>query len=170
MNKKELSQDEKNIDFVQIYSDTFKNFGDLTKKSPISAQILFFFIQNMAVQNNALSVSLTALSEILGYSKPTLIKAIKVLESDKYIEVIKQGTSNIYVVNEKVAWRRARNQRQYAIFSATVIATSTENTKAIDEFNSGIDRKLRNVPRFNKVKSAEIQQGEQLDLVEAIKE
>lgn len=155
MSKNEVTEDEKNIDFVQIYSDTFKNFGDLTKKSPISAQILFFFIQHMAIQNNALSVSLTALSEILGYSKPTLIKAIKVLENDKYIEVIKQGTSNIYVINEKVAWRKARNQRKYAIFSATVIATSTENTKAIEEFNSGVDRKLRNVPRFQKVKTLE---------------
>jgi DNA-binding transcriptional ArsR family regulator len=149
MSNTALIEDEKNIDFVQVYTDTFKSFGDLTKKSPISAQILFFFIQNMAVQNNALSVSLTALSEILGYSKPTLIKAIKVLESDKYIEVIKQGTSNIYVINEKVAWRKARNQRQYAIFSATVVATSSENQKAIDELNSGRTRKLRNVPRFH---------------------
>lgn len=149
MNKKELTADEKNIDFVQISPETFSNFSELTKKNPISAQILFFLIQNMAVHNNAVSVSYTALQEILGYSRPTLTKAIKILENDRYIEVIKQGTSNVYVINEKVAWRKARNQRQYALFSATVVATSSENKKAIDALNNGATRKLRHVPRLH---------------------
>ena len=149
MNKKELTADEKNIDFVQISPETFSNFSELTKKNPISAQILFFLIQNMAAHNNAVSVSYTALQEILGYSRPILTKAIKTLENDRYIEVIKQGTSNVYVINEKVAWRKARNQRQYALFSATVVATSSENKKAIDALNNGATRKLRHVPRFH---------------------
>lgn len=149
MNKKELAEDEKNIDFVQITPTTFSNFSELTKKNPISAQILFFLIQNMASHNNAVSVSYTTLQELLGYSRPTLTKAIKLLEKDRYIEVIKQGTSNVYVINEKVAWRKARNKRQYAIFSATVVATSSENQKVIDTLNSGTTRKLRNVPRFH---------------------
>lgn len=149
MDKKELTPEEKNIDFVQISPETFSNFSELTKKNPISAQILFFLIQNMAAHNNAVSVSYTALQEILGYSRPTLSKAIKTLESDRYIEVIKQGTANVYVINEKVAWRKARNQRQYALFSATVVATSTENKKAINALNSGTTRKLRYVPRLH---------------------
>lgn len=149
MNKKELTEDEKNINFVQIYPETFRNFSELTKKNPISAQILFFLIQNMAAHNNAVSVSYTALQEILGYSRPTLSKAIKTLEDDQYIEVIKQGTSNVYVINEKVAWRKARNQRRYALFSATIVATETENAKAIQELNSGATRKLRHVPRLH---------------------
>jgi len=55
MNKKELTADEKNIDFVQISPETFSNFSELTKKNPISAQILFFLIQNMAGHNKAVS-------------------------------------------------------------------------------------------------------------------
>lgn len=160
MTKGKLKDEQKNLDFVQIYPETFSNFSELTKENPISAQILFFLIQNMAAHNNAVSVSYTTLQELLGYSRPTLSKAVKTLEDKRYIEIIKQGTSNVYVINEKVAWRKARNQRQYAIFSATVVATSSENKRVVDNLNKGLSRKLRHVPRIQPIDHKQDEQNE----------
>ena len=40
--------------------------------------------------------SLTTIAKLSGISRPTIIKSIKLLESEKYISVRKEGRKNIY--------------------------------------------------------------------------
>ena len=66
------------------------------------------------------------LCEITGVSRPTVGRAIKLLKDDQWIDTVKIGNANAYCVNERVFWQAGRNQRKYAIFSATVIASATD--------------------------------------------
>lgn len=132
----------KNGRFVQISDHSLPLFRELMKESPASVAVLFFFIEQMSKLTNSIICSYATLEEILGYSRPTIAQAIKTLKQKNWIDTIKIGNATAYCVNEKVAWRLANNQRHYAIFSSTVIATSSENK----EFNKNINKRLKQVP------------------------
>ena len=143
-----------NANFVQIKDNSLKAIQGLIQKSPVSAQILFFFIEKMGKLNNSVICSYQTLMEVTGYSRPTVARAIKHLKDNNWIDTIKVGSATAYCVNAQIAWRAANNQRHYAIFSSTVVATSTENP----DFEG--DRKLRNIPHeLNSLIGKSIQQG-----------
>lgn len=134
-------KDAKNAKFVQISDSSLPLIRELMKENPASVAVLFFFIEQMSKLTNSVICSYTTLEEVLGYSRATVAKAIKTLKEKNWIDTVKIGNATAYCVNEKVAWRLANNQRHYAIFSSTVIATSTENK----DFQK-INKKLKKVP------------------------
>lgn len=143
-----------NANFVQIKDNSLRAIQGLIQKSPVSAQILFFFIEKMGKLNNSVICSYQTLMEVTGYSRPTVARAIKHLKDNNWIDTIKVGSATAYCVNAQIAWRAANNQRHYAIFSSTVVATSTENP----DFEG--DRKLRNIPHeLNSLIGKSIQQS-----------
>ena len=66
-------------------------------------------------------------------SRPAVGRAIKLLKDDQWIDTVKIGNANAYCVNERVFWQAGRNQRKYAIFSATVIASATDQESDFQE-------------------------------------
>lgn len=141
-----------NSNFVQIQNNSLSAIQNLIAKSPISAQILFFFIEKMGSLNNSVICSYQTLMEITGYSRPSVARAIKHLKDNHWIDTVKVGSATAYCVNAQVAWRHANNQRHYAIFSSTVVATSSENA----DFKT--DRQLRHIPHEVNMLTDEIEQ------------
>lgn len=136
----------KNIDFVQIKDRYLKDVQKLISQNPVSAQILFFFIEKMGQFNNSVVCSYQTLIEVTGFSRSTIARAIKLLKDQNWIDTVKVGSATAYCVNAQVAWRKANNKRHYAIFSSTVIATSSENE------NYETNKQLRNIPyEINKI-------------------
>jgi len=119
-----------NFDFVQISRSSMKAWGDLCVQKPFAAKLLFTLCERMGKSNNAVVCSYSTLQEITGYSRASVAKAIKYLKEKKWIAAIKVGNATAYCVNEKVAWQRGRNQRKYAMFSATVVASESEQSAA----------------------------------------
>lgn len=132
---------DKNHHFVQIKNQYLRDIQNLIADSPISAQILFFFIEKMGRYNNSLVCSYQTLIEITGYSRSTIARSIKYLKDHNWIDTIKIGSATAYCVNAQVAWRAASNQRHYAIFSSTIVATSTEQIEDYLE-----NKKLKHIP------------------------
>lgn len=130
-----------NSNFVQIKDQYLKDIQNLIADSPVSAQILFFFIEKMGRYNNSVVCSYQTLTEITGYSRATIARAIKYLKQHHWIDTVKVGSATAYCVNAQVAWRSANNERHYAIFSSTVVATSSEQAK---DYLS--DKKLKHIP------------------------
>jgi DNA-binding transcriptional ArsR family regulator len=94
-----------------------------------------FLIKNMDY-TNALCVSSTALQEVLGLSRPTISRAVKHLKDNGWVCVLKQGTSNVYVINPDVAWTAYENQKQYCKFNATVLLSGSENAEYLKNPNA----------------------------------
>lgn len=115
-----------NSNFVQLSRSYLQQMRKLARKSPIAHEILYYLVEHMGRTTNAVVCSYTTLCEVTGVSRPTVGRAIKLLKEDNWIDTVKIGNANAYCVNERVFWQAGRNQRKYAIFSATVIASASE--------------------------------------------
>lgn len=146
---------DKNYDFVQISKRTMHAWGELCLQKPLAAKILFMLVERMGRSNNAVVCSYATLTEITGKSRTSVANAIKVLKQQNWIATVKVGSATAYCVNEKVAWQASRTQRRYALFSATVIASETEQDKREIESKT----KLKSVPFFDKKSGERIMIG-----------
>lgn len=135
-------------DFVQFTRGYLKEMRELTSKSPLAASILLFLTERMTRQN-AVVVSQNTLAEILECNRVSISKAVKILSDQNWIQVVKIGSTNGYLINSKVAWRSHQSKR-YGYFNADVVVSETEQTQEIDEL---INQPLKHIPS---VKNGEI--------------
>lgn len=157
---------EKNYNFVQISRGYLKNWRALIRKNPLSAEILMFLIEKMGRTTNAVVCSYKTLSELTGYSRTSIANSLKILRDDNWIETVKIGNATAYCVNERVAWQASRNQRNYAIFSATIVASESEQE---NDFQKKAKEKLTYIPIIEKNEivltgNEELDPPDQLDL------
>ena len=122
--KKPRSREDK--DFVKMYRKFIKAIADLSMKNPTALTILLFLIRNMDGLN-AIGVSTTAIGSLTGYSRQTVSKSIKYLKENGWIEIFKQGTSNIYVINPDVVWTSYAEQKAYCNMKSSLLLSSDDN-------------------------------------------
>lgn len=138
-------EERKNQDFVQFSRKVMAAHRQLIKTSPVAAEVLSLLVESMNKQN-AVVCSYKFLMEVTGYSRTTLHRAIKLLQEEKWMQIVKLGTANAYVINSAAFWSSHANGKQYSVFHATVIAAASEQDKSIDDMR-GI--KLKKPPRWN---------------------
>lgn len=141
----ELPKKKNSGTWVQTSRDAHEAWGELIDRSPKAAKLMHFLTARMA-EHNAVVISLNNLAELIGCSRPTIVRAVKILRDDNWIDVWQiggSGTTNAYVVNSRVAWHGAREGIRYAIFSATVITSSTEQPK---DHEKRLSEPLRAIP------------------------
>lgn len=126
MTRSDIDIGRDNYDFVQLSRGYLRDWRKLSISKPLAAGVLMYLIENMGRTSNAIICSYKTLQEVTGYSRPSIARAIKVLKEGNWIDTVKIGSATAYCVNERVAWQAARNQRKYAIFSATVVASESE--------------------------------------------
>ena len=117
-----------------------KNLRALQLENSNASLVFSVIREHMQIGTNAVTISNEALAKILGVSKRTIARSTKHLRDKKYVQVVKVGTTNTYVVNEQVAFAGSVGQRK-AVFSATVVAHEAEQEKGWDEV-----KKLKSVP------------------------
>ncbi len=125
---KELSKEQKNKDFVQLYRKGIDCLCDLSMANPTAFRLFMFLMKNMD-HSNALIVSNVVLQEVLGVGKATICRAVKYLRDNGWICILKSGTSNVYIANPEIAWTSYGNQKEYCNFEAQVILSMTENAE-----------------------------------------
>lgn len=110
--QKELKKQEKekNSNFVMMYREHMPEIRWLMKKSKYASSIFNFILEHMDY-NNALMCSYQVFMDYFEISKPTVTRAIKLLKDNGFIDVLKSGTSNVYIVNQEVAWSSWDNQK-----------------------------------------------------------
>ena len=138
--QKEISA---NSNFVQLNRSYLKAMRNLAGKSPLGMQILLYLTEHMGRTTNAVVCSYKTLTEVTGMSRTSVANAIRVLKQDNWVDAVKIGNATAYAVNERVMWQAGRNQRKYAIFSATVVASETEQES---NYHQKAQQKLTYVP------------------------
>jgi hypothetical protein len=152
---KELNQ-KKNLDFVQLYKKELKQLRGLVKLNPTAAQILLVFVEKMNKQN-AVIMSYKTLEQITKKKRNTCSKAIKDLKESNFINVIKVGNANAYVINSNVFWSTDNSSKEkFSMFTATVVACGSDQD---DDFEDWSNVKLKQIPI--------IFPGEQMSLINA---
>lgn len=128
-------------DFVQVTRGHLRDLRELAKRSPAAWQVFMLLTERMN-RGNAIVVSQTTMSKILGYTRPTVNIAIKLLEAGHWLQVVKVGTANAYVLNSKVVWRDLGGKR-YAGFYAEILVSEDEQGHPIEDWDK---IELRQVP------------------------
>lgn len=132
-----------NYNFVQVSRSYLRDMRGLARKSPVAHEILYYFVEHMGRTTNAVVCSRNVLAEVTGCSIATVGRAIRILKDDNWIDTVKIGNASAYCVNERAFWQAGRNQRQYAIFSATVIAAASEQDS---DFREKAKQRLTYIP------------------------
>lgn len=120
-----------NLDFVQVSRTYLKEWRALTRKSPLASEILMYLIEHMGRTTNAVVCSYVTLTEVTGVSRSSVARAMRVLKDDAWIDAVKIGNATAYGINARAFWQASRNQKKYAIFHATVIASATEQDEGV---------------------------------------
>jgi hypothetical protein len=99
----------------------------LMRRNRWSAELVLALIQRMIPGAGGVVVcSRVAMSEMLGCSIPTTDRALKVLITEGWVQRMKIGGASALAVNSRIAWVGDRGDLPMAVFSATVIATRSE--------------------------------------------
>lgn len=128
-------------DFTMVTRGYWSDLRALSKRIPAAFQVLILITERMN-KSNALVISQATLGQMLGYGRTTIHKATKLLEDEKWLQVVKVGTANAYIVNSKVVWRDHSGKR-YGSFYAEVLVSEEEQHKTAEQLESV---ELRNIP------------------------
>jgi hypothetical protein len=152
------ARDKKNRNFVQIEKRAFKELRGLIDRSAVAAKVLMILAEKMNRQN-ALVCSYDTLSKLTKLSRQTLYKAIKLLKEENWIQVLKVGNANAYVINSRVFWQ-SYGDRKYAVFNAVIVAGADEQETSAEDWDKV---ELRHFP-FLSQKDEVVLSGENPDL------
>lgn len=150
-----IDDETKNVNFVQLSKPFLKQWRALTRKNPIATELLLWMIEKMGRKTNCVVCSYQTMQEVTGVSRATVGRAIKLLKDENWITTVKIGSATAYCVNAHVAWQAARNEKRYAVFAATVVASESEQDGSIEE-----QHKLKQIPFVGKDERVIVQDEE----------
>jgi hypothetical protein len=133
--------------WVQTEREAHEAWAKLIRKSPKAAELMHLITARIG-ENNAVVMSITTIMKLMATSRPTVVRAINLLREDRWVETVQiggSGTTNAYVVNDRVAWTGPRDGIRFSLFSAAVIATDDEQ---IDRDKLGKQEPLRRLPQI----------------------
>lgn len=134
-------QAKKNPPFLQVDKPSINPIRQLARRAPAAHQVLLLFVEKMN-RTNAIAITQKTLAKILQYDARTIRRAITLLETERWVQIVKLGTQHAYVVNSKVFWQSTRLGR-FAVFHATIIADEADQTYKAEDWDN---IKLKQVP------------------------
>jgi len=123
---KQKEDEKKNKNFVMMFRDHMPEMRWLMQKNGTAASMLNFIMEHMD-NKNALMCSYEVFIDYFEISKDTVRRYIKLLYDNGFIDILKSGTSNVYIVNQSVVWNSWNNQKQYCAFDGNILVSKTEN-------------------------------------------
>lgn len=144
--REEQEQKEKNHNFIQLYKDHMPEVRWLMTKHKFASGLLFFILEHMD-NRNALACSYAVFEDYFDVSKMTIYRGLKTLQENGFIDVLKMGTSNVYIVNENLAWTDKNTNKKFAKYDGKILVSKKENK----------DYQYRN--QFDKLKSLREREG-----------
>lgn len=138
--KEEEEQKAKNHNFIQLYKDNMPELRWLSMNHSFAHGLLFFILEHMD-NRNTLACSYAVFEDYFEKSRTTIYRGIKILEENGFLDVLKMGTSNVYVVNQNLAWSDKNTYKKYTKYDGKILVSKKENK----------DYQYRN--RFDKLKA-----------------
>jgi hypothetical protein len=106
--------------------------------------VLHFLTSRLHRGTNAVVMSFEAIAKTMNLTDKTIKTAIKKLADARFIQILKSGKSNVYVINHQVAWQGSRGAR-FAAFGAELLVHEGEQDTPVDQLIEGA-KELQTVP------------------------
>jgi len=137
----ELDERRSAAHFAMIEKQALANLDVLMRENFQAARLILSLIRFLDPGTGGVVViSKQTMAEMMGVSESTIARSLKVLIEGKWIQRIRIGSAHALAVNDTVAWVGARSDRQFASFSAVVVASRSEQDK--NDLTPGDLRKL----------------------------
>lgn len=124
--QEEQEQKAKNHNFIQLYKDNMPELRWLSMNHAFAHGLLFFILEHMD-NRNALACSYSVFEDYFEKSRSTIYRGIKILEENGFLDVMKMGTSNVYIINENLAWTDKNSNKKYAKYDGKILISKKEN-------------------------------------------
>ena len=121
-----LNNVRKNHNFIQLYKHNMSAYRNLIKTDPTAAEIFLFLAEYMTTAN-AVCCSQKVLQEVTQKGRTTVFKAVRKLKEQGFVNVLKTGSSNIYVLNPEVVWSAYKTSKPYCKFEGPILIAKSEN-------------------------------------------
>jgi hypothetical protein len=135
--QKQKEEKDKNTNFVQLYRDNMPEIRWLMTNHGFASSVLFFILEHMDTRN-ALACSYEVFIDYFGKSRMTIYRAIKLLQENGFIDVLKMGSSNVYIVNSDLAWTDYNSHKKFAKYDGKILVSKKENKDY--QYRSQFDR------------------------------
>lgn len=114
------------VSFVQIERSSLLPWEKLIATDAVAARLMMRLLGKMN-RRNAIVISQTTLAKLLGVSRATITRAVRVLREGQWLQQVKVGNMAVLVVNHAVAWSDSRELRgKFSSFEALVVADADE--------------------------------------------
>lgn len=124
--KEQKEAEEKNTNFVQLYRDHMPEMRWLMANHAFPSSLLFFILEHMD-NRNTLACSYEVFIDYFGKSRTTVYRAITLLQENGFLDILKIGTSNVYVVNDNLAWTDKKTYKKFAKYDGKILVSKKEN-------------------------------------------
>lgn len=113
--------------FAMVEKAALLNIDVLMRQDMQAARLIMSLIRLMEPGSaGVVVISRQSMAELLGVSLPTVQRALKTLIEGHYVQRIKIGSAYAIAVNKAVAWVGPRGGMDHAVFTATVVASRSE--------------------------------------------
>lgn len=118
---------DRRITWAQLNLAASEDLRGLISRNPKAAQLVLALIERMIPgSGGVVVVSRTAMAEILETSLRTIDRSLAMLADEGWVQKMRIGGAFALAINQRVAWVGNREDIQHAVFSATVIASRSE--------------------------------------------
>lgn len=128
--------------WVQTDKKAHQAMWQLGIKHPMALSVLHFMVSRLNKGTNGVVISAAALAKQMGIAPRTVQSTITILRDCKFVQVLKTGNTNIYIINAHVAWQGERGSR-FASFNAEIIVDEKEQDKSVEEL---IEQAMEQLP------------------------
>lgn len=115
------------ITWAQINLAAAEDLRGLMRRNRFAAELVLAFIERMQPgADGVIVVSRQTMTELIGASMPSVERALRLLIAEGWVQRIRIGGAHALAINSRVAWIGPRDDLQHAVFTATVVASRSE--------------------------------------------
>lgn len=118
--------------WIQQDRATHHAMWKIGRKNSTALPLLFYMVAHLNRGSGGVVISAPTIAADLGVSVRTVQTAVNALKKCNFIQVLKSGNTNVYVINSQVAWQGERGMR-HAVFNAAIKVHEQEQEKTVDE-------------------------------------
>lgn len=132
--------------WLQVDKRAHQKMWQFGLKNPTALAVLHFLISRMHRGTNGVVMSYAAMAQVMGIADRTAKTAIAALAEANFVQILKSGKSNVYIINSQVAWQGVRGAR-FAGFNAEIVISEGEQVESVDKLIEDA-QKLATVPQL----------------------
>ena len=131
--------------WLQVDKKVHQKMWKFGLKNPTALSVLHFLTSRLHRGTNGVVMSYAAMAAAMGIADRTAKTAVAALADARFIQILKSGKSNVYIINSQVAWQGAG--ARFAAFNAEIVLAEAEQMEPVDKLIEDA-RELMTVPQL----------------------